>query len=251
MKSAVRAKNENAVTRQTPVPSPTMNPSKKNSWKDQQQSIDAEIKSVGESIRAEIKSLEDSIHALTRRRNSLAPISSLPAEVIAAIFFLLRIPDFHGRPKSFLALRVTQVCHRWREISLENPLLWSHFDFATVSPAGATEILARTRMAPLSLSTNVYFHRPWDDTRFCSLQKELQTHLSHTRHLRLDIRAETPQLNRTLEGLILPAPILETLSLATDAGGAGRTSRVSVPDTLFNGTAPRLSSLQLTNCDIS
>ena len=130
---------------------PTMNSSKENSWEHQQQIIDAKIKSVEESIRAEIKSLEDTVLALTRRRNALAPISSLPTEVIAAIFFLLRnlrLFGSDGRPKSFLALRVAQVCHQWREIALENPLLWSHFDFSTVSPAGATEILARAKMTP-------------------------------------------------------------------------------------------------------
>ncbi|KAN0139131.1 hypothetical protein V8E53_003020 [Lactarius tabidus] len=57
-----------------------MNPSKENSWEHQQQAIDTEIISVEDSIRAEVKSLEDSIHALKRRRNALAPISSLPAE---------------------------------------------------------------------------------------------------------------------------------------------------------------------------
>ena len=227
----------------------TMNSSKENSWKHQQQVIDSKIKSVEEAIHAEIKSLEDTIHGLTRRRNTLAPISSLPPEVIAAIFFLLRgvrLPDpDHGLPESFLALRVAQVCHHWRQISLENPLLWSHFDFTTVSPAGATEILARARMTPLSLVAIDPSYRRWDDARFFSFQKELQTHTFHTFYLRLDISGSV--LNKTLEGLIFPAPILETLSLSVE-----RKSRASVvPDTLFDGTAPKLSSLRLSNCDIS
>lgn len=224
-----------------------MNSSKENSWEHQQQVIDAKIQSVEQSIRAEIKSLEDTVLALTRRRNALAPISSLPTEVIAAIFFLLRnlrLFGSDGRPKSFLALRVAQVCHQWREIALENPLLWSHFDFSTVSPAGATEILARAKMTPLSLEAIAHSYRHWDDGQVFSLQKELQTHIFHTCHLSLGNYGRV--LNKILEGLIFPAPILETLSLSAE-----RTSRASVPDTLFDGAAPKLSSLQLSDCDIN
>ncbi|KAF8259748.1 hypothetical protein EI94DRAFT_1614380, partial [Lactarius quietus] len=108
------------------------------SWENQQKAIDAEI-----------KSLEESIHALKHRRNALAPISSLPTEIMASIFFLLRLPARYEEPDIRDALCVTHVCHRWREISLDSPLFWSRVDFATVSPAGAMEILARAKMAPL------------------------------------------------------------------------------------------------------
>jgi hypothetical protein len=52
------------------------------SWQYQQRAIDTEI-----------KSLEVSLRALRQRRNTLSPISSLPAEVIAGIFLLARLPD--------------------------------------------------------------------------------------------------------------------------------------------------------------
>ena len=45
-----------------------------------------------QAIDAEIKSLEESIRALRHRRNALAPISSLPTEVIATIFSFFRVP---------------------------------------------------------------------------------------------------------------------------------------------------------------
>src|SRR6201996_2059765 len=61
-----------------------MGPCKANSssWEYQQEAIDAEIKSLKESIRA-----------LKRRRDALAPISSLPTEVFAFIFSYLRLPS--------------------------------------------------------------------------------------------------------------------------------------------------------------
>jgi hypothetical protein len=204
--------------------------SKASTWQYQQQAIDAEI-----------KSLEESLLSLRHRRNALAPISSLPTEIIAAIFYLLREqPDFN------LALPVAHVCHRWREIALAHPLFWSHLDFTTISPAGATEILARAGMAPLHLEAIVPIHL-WNDDRSVSFAKQLHTHLSHIYRLR--IGAEMCHLNRILEGLISPAPTLEHLSLS--AQYYAESSRVSVPDTLFDATTPKLSSLELYNCSIS
>src|ERR1700761_411983 len=99
-----------------------MNPSQANSRERLQQTIDAEI-----------KSLEESVQALKLRRNALSPISSLPSDVFATIFTLLCIPGTlsqDGKPVYHLArIRVSHVCHQWREIALNQPLLWSHVDF--------------------------------------------------------------------------------------------------------------------------
>jgi hypothetical protein len=194
-----------------------------------------------QAIDAEINSLEESIHAL-RCRNGPAPFSSLPTEIIAAIFLLVRSS---GRPD----IRLAHVCRRWREIALDHPLLWSRLDFTTVTPAGATEILARARMAPLYLDAKVPVSL-WDNARFVSFQKELQTHVSHICQLR--ISAQPYYLNRTLKGLISPAPTLEKLSISdVRTFFSRRLSQVSVPDTLFDATTPKLSSLELCNCVIS
>jgi hypothetical protein len=207
---------------------------KANSRKYQQQAIDAEIKS---------ESLEESLRALRQRRNTLSPISSLPTEVIAAIFYLLR-----EQPDINLALPVVHVCHRWREIALAHPVFWSYLDFTTISPAGATEILARAGMAPLYLEANLLANASdWHDVRFVAFQKVFQPHVSHIYRLR--IWASPLHLNRVLEGLISPAPTLEHLSLFVEY--YKEPSRVSVPNTLFDATTPKLSSLELLNCSIS
>ena len=46
-----------------------------------------------QAIDAEIKSLESVIRALRHRRNAVAPILSLPTEIIATIFSTLRLFD--------------------------------------------------------------------------------------------------------------------------------------------------------------
>ncbi|KAH9041370.1 hypothetical protein EDB85DRAFT_2286338 [Lactarius pseudohatsudake] len=219
-----------------------MDPSKANPRKYLREAIDAEIKS---------ESLEDSIRALRHRRNALAPVSSLSTEIIADIFSFLHLPGrspLGGEPDNHLVpLRVAHVCHRWREIALDLPFLWSHVDFATVSLAGATEMLARARMAPLYLEARIPVCY-WGGAQFIAFQKELQTHVSRSRIRHLSINAGAFHLRKTLEGLVSPAPILEYLSLSNENDLAGRPS---VPDTLFDSATPMLSCLKLRNCNIS
>ncbi len=214
-----------------------MDPSQANSREYQRQAIDAEIR------------------ALKLRRNALAPVSSLPTEVIAAIFSFLRVRvasspfPLGGRPDHLAWLRVAHVCHHWREIALNQPLFWSHVDFTAFNSAGAVEILARANTVPLYLEARVPIGH-WDDARFSVFQKELQARVSHICHL--VISAQHFHLRKTLEGLVSPAPTLEYLSLSSDEyWNRAISSRVFIPDTLFDGTTPRLSYLKLHNCDIS
>ncbi|KAI9453537.1 hypothetical protein BJY52DRAFT_1418220 [Lactarius psammicola] len=208
-----------------------------------------------QAIDAEIKSLEGSIRGLKHRRNALAPISSLPTEVVATIFSFLRVPRASSpftlgkKPDHLAWLRVAHVCHQWREIALDQPHFWSHVDFATFSSAGAAEILARAKTVPLHLEARVPIGH-WDDIRFSAFQKELQDCLSRICHL--SISAEPIHLHNTLKGLVSPAPTLEYLSLSREVYPNIITiQRVFIPDTLFDGSTPRLSCLELGNCDFN
>ena len=197
-----------------------------------------------QAIDDEIRSLEESILALRRRRNALAPISCLPPEVFSTIFSFVRAEE----PDHLECLNISHICRQWREIVLSQPLLWDELDFTTVTSAGAAEILARARSVPLDLEAMVPFGH-WDDSRFSAFQKDLQAHVSHTRHLGISV--EPLRLHKTLEGLISPAPILEFLLLSVDDKDRTTHSRVSIPDNIFAGSTPRLSSLVLRKCDIS
>ncbi|KAH8987724.1 hypothetical protein EDB86DRAFT_3081903 [Lactarius hatsudake] len=221
-----------------------MDPSQAKSREDQRQSIDAEI-----------RSLEESIQALRRRRNALAPISSLPTEVVVTIFSFLRVRvtllafKLGAKSEGPAWLRVAHVCHRWREIALNQPLFWSHVDFTTVSSAGAAEILARAEKVPLQLEARIPIGL-WDEARFGAFQQELQNHVSHISHL--GFSAAPSHLRKILGGLVSPAPTLEFLSLSGEKYQNLRVREPAfVPDTLFDGSAPRLSSLELWHCNIS
>ncbi|KAH9070732.1 hypothetical protein EDB83DRAFT_2262271 [Lactarius deliciosus] len=213
---------------------------------------------VRQAIDAEIKSLEESIRALKHRRNALAPISSLPTEAITTIFSFLHIPVTSSaftlgkqpNPDRRAWLRVAHVCHQWREIALNQPLFWSHIDFTIFSSAGTAEILSRAKTVPLQLEARVPY-RLWGSARLSAFQKELQDRVSHISHLALS--AEPFQLRKILNGLASPAPTLKCLSLSSveyhDRTIVG--DPVAVLDTLFDGSTPRLSCLELCDCDIS
>ena len=220
-----------------------MGPSQADSREHQQQAIDIEI-----------KLLENSILQLRYRRNALAPISFLPIEVIESIFSysqrvhnstLSAFTPGESREKRDPAwLRVAHVCHQWREIALNQALFWSHVDFANVSWAGAAEILSRAKNVPLYLEARVPPYR-WNNIQFATFQEELQRRISRIRHL--EISAVQPHFDNILQVLVTPAPILERLSLARVYSRGPS----SLSDTLFNGITPRLSRLELRNCDIS
>ena len=127
-----------------------------------------------QAIDAEIFSLEESIRVLRLRRNALSPISSLPPEVVTAIFSHLcplspdRNPDHH-----LARLRISHVCHQWREIALNHAFLWSHLNFTDLSLAGATEVLARAKSVPLYLEARVP-DRLLNDVRYTTFRKEVR-----------------------------------------------------------------------------
>lgn len=216
----------------------------------QRQDIDAKID-------AKIRSLEDSetIRVLRPHRNTLPPISSLPVELIDGIFSYLRIPGTsppfaRGDKRDPLEwLRVAHVCHRWREIALNQPLFWSYVDFTNLSLAGAIEVLSRARNTPLYLEAKIP-RKYWNDTtsgvaKLATLQEVIQQHASQIRYLY--ISATQTQLYKTLQALISPAPVLEYLSLSFEVYIVSS----PFPTALFDGTMPRLSHLKLRGCDIS
>ena len=198
--------------------------------------------------------MEESIRALSLRRNALSPISSLPPEIFEAIFTLLCLPALEGEMSDNSGhqarLLVSHVCHQWRQIALNQPLLWRSVDFTTLSLAGGIEILTRAKSVPLYLEARAP-HSSWDDVQFNTFRKELQAHSPDV--CRLNISAEPLYLHEILGGLASPASTLEYLSLCSSVGHQNTEpgGHIFVPDSLFDDSAPRLSCLKLFNYRIS
>ncbi|KAH8987712.1 hypothetical protein EDB86DRAFT_2832116 [Lactarius hatsudake] len=118
--------------------------------------------------------------------------------------------------------------------------------------AGATEMLTRARMVPLYLEAKVPAMSRWTEVQFGTFLKELQVHVSHICHLSFGVNSYSFHLQEVLEGLVSPALALEYLSLSGEKYLCAITSwKPSLLDTLFDGSTPRLSRLDLRDCDIS
>lgn len=191
----------------------------------------------------QIKALEDSIRDSKHHRNALAPISRLPPEILAVIFLFLSSSAFDEGFGYLKWLRVTHVCCHWRETALNFPHLWSRINFTLLTRAGIAEIPARAKMAPLHLEAII---TAWSREHLDTFEQQLEAHISHTRHLSLSGECQT-----VLERLVSPAPALEYLALANSYDPFDWPFQIVVHDTLFNRTAPKLTSLRLFGCDIS
>jgi hypothetical protein len=188
-----------------------------------------------------IKVSEQVTQELKYRRNALAPISRLPPETLAEIFSLLPFsPDGHEDVPYLEWIRVTHVYHRWREIALNSPYLWNHINFTKLTLAGFTEIIPRSKMAPLDLEAETTH---WSITRFDGFGTQLEAHISRIRHINIRGKFQT-----VLERLVSPAPAL--VSLILDSYREPSSSGYIIPDSLFNGTAPKLTSLDLIGCSV-
>ena len=206
-------------------------------------------------IDKKLRKLEESARTLKLRRNALVPISRLPPEVLEPIFSFLFLPDKHerpttgGKPDSLAWLRVSHVCHRWREIALNQPRFWSRINFNTLTFTGATQVLSRSKMAPLELTANLC---KADFIWVTAFRKQLEANIS--RISQLDITANQYTLNGIFSAFVSPAPILESLSVIVEyvtPGGMSISASTSLPRSLFDYAVPRLSSLKLDQCKIS
>jgi hypothetical protein len=189
-----------------------------------------------------IKLLEESTHALKRYRNTFVPILSLPTEILSIIFSLL--PSFGILDPSLpiAPTPISHVCHRWRDISLNMPYLWSHINFTKLTPAGTAEMLARAKMAPLHLEAKT---SQWSMEKFEAFKRQVKAHIHHTRQL--SIMATPQYLMQMFRRLVSSAPSLEKFSIAKFSQS---NSPLTISVNLFDGIAPKLIYLRLDNCGI-
>ena len=198
------------------------------------------------AVENKIKFLENSAHTMKAYRNTLAPISRLLPEILFIIFSLLssfEVLDL-GSFSPILSSPISHVCHRWREISLDLPCLWSHINFSRLTPAGVDVMLVRAKQAPLYLEAETM---GWNREEFREFKEQIKAHIHHIRQLNITAKREHLRMFRQL---VLTAPSLELLSIG-DKGSQESFSPVIIPDNLFNGIAPKLTHLRLYNCGIS
>jgi len=194
-------------------------------------------------IDAELTALKEIMRSLRTRRNSLSPISSIPPEILGAIFVhhdqemqLLYDPDdFTVRSWPIVA----HICRHWREVALGTPELWAT-PFLNSSRA-TEEMLMRSKMVPLNLRSGL---------EYCmeSVQKVFM-HVERLQEVSLRF-FDGGVTNRCITEFLsklsaCSAPKLQSLSLVEKYK---QTLRIAIPTSFI---APKLRSLEIKYCDIS
>lgn len=165
------------------------------------------------------------VRILRERRNQLAPISRLPPELLAEIFYLCTPELLDSRSLRYSHVFVS-VCRQWRNVGMEAPEIWS--TIPTDVAAEVTEIfLARSRNSPLDIHVGCDAE---DDAVHAVL-----SHIHRIRRLRLD----TGNASSFLQRLRDPAPLLTFFANSTSNDG------IVLPDDFLGLDSPRLSHLQL------
>ncbi|EIN08484.1 hypothetical protein PUNSTDRAFT_134862 [Punctularia strigosozonata HHB-11173 SS5] len=182
-----------------------------------------------EEIDEEIETLLKRVRSLRERRNTLAPVSCLPSEILSFIFCICvhdseAEADTRKFPRSHA---FSQVCQFWREVALDTAAIW------TMVPRNSLELtetfLSRTKGASLSFMKSKD-ERPNDEAVRASLQQ-----LSRTQSLTL---YADPDIAQYAGNLSVPAPHLVQCTITSTA-----TSRL--PDRFLGLHAPRLRTLSL------
>ena len=181
------------------------------------------------------------------RRNEFLPIARLPPEILSHIFSFHAIEN-PPNPPGLGWITVTHVCHRWRQVALADPNLWSTVAF-NLGTEWAEEMLARSKAALISYNRDLS-SQPSTFRRKTSLDDEvvLREHLSHVRQLNLFGYAAS--LAPAARALTTPAPHLESLKLSSAPRLGLREPCLTLPSDLFAHDAPKLRHVTLFGCAV-
>ncbi|KAJ7359849.1 hypothetical protein DFH08DRAFT_417822 [Mycena albidolilacea] len=197
-------------------------------------------------IHREIAWHYDQIELLKAEANSHSLILALPTEITSKIF-----ASYAFESGTRLDLRWTQVmlvCRRWYDIALGEPELWATIEISpAMTPAFFDAILSRSGVTPLSFRITSF-----GPEIFASrlLQQEISASqlLQQVGRLREVDHRGAPQSIMDFTNA-LPRhrfPALRSLRLALDHS---HWNTPQVPDAMFDGRAPYLTTLELRYVD--
>ena len=233
-----------------------------------------------EAISRELKDVQHALNTVSLQvitlTNELAPITSLPTEILGAIFAIAR---------NFTTLG--QVIRRWREIVNETPQFWSTTRFAVWNcndDAGKAEhqlslALKRSRQFPLDanfhlLGDEKYY--TWTEERYTWIEeadpvpttwdgcirypsiflarhlKALMPHASRIRSITIETEWHEALYQVLTAFLDVDAPLLESIviDMADHSSYDVEVEDLPKPFDFLKGGAPMLKSIELTNLAI-
>ncbi|KAG9041204.1 hypothetical protein FS837_012554, partial [Tulasnella sp. UAMH 9824] len=190
------------------------------------------------TLRAVQKQLERRVAFVCRKRNSFAPISTLPPELLVTIF----AAALHngGTVSQSNHGMLMLVCHYWNHLIDNTPSLWTKIqNHNWISTASLSRALEKSRESPLEITCNfTWAVEPTKENEFFST---ILPHIHRWREALFWLSGESQALKLMPK---LSAPLLESLSLTLDKyqGWAG-----DHPLDIFGDQPPpRLRELSLT-----
>ena len=185
---------------------------------------------------------------LTRHQSILSPLRRLPPELLYQIFEFFAPPLLYrngpDKPShwSELPWNVSQVCHRWRAITLSMPLLWTRIPLFIPDMKYTTNLfflefyanfLLRSAGQPISVFVSSHDAKAEKVMKWHPAIKLLVSHSYRWQHL--SIVSYSSHLLRAFRPIKKRLPILRTLNLEVD------------PEAYLNmfQKAPKLSQVRL------
>ncbi|EIM80561.1 uncharacterized protein STEHIDRAFT_172322 [Stereum hirsutum FP-91666 SS1] len=227
---------------------------------------------MSKTLDLEYKAIQRASSRIATLRNLVTPICALPSELISHIFSFCIVHEPPGTASREITvpgylssqviqrrtltshrlgwIKVTQVCRHWREVALEDPMLWTTICFP-LGKKWIREMLSRARDAPLIINDGADPDDFYDDdseedetAAGHDVRMLIAKHLSHIRDLKWV--AGGMKIDRVLaKTLKHPAPLLERVKLTAPAYFDSPADLSTVPSCVFSRSAPRLRHLSL------
>lgn len=177
-------------------------------------------------------------------QNAIA--TRLPPEVLLQVFLDCVEEDAEEEADGFSAAWIqslAHVCHYWRELALDYPLLWSNIVFTRSSKILPLKMLELSRNVPISIRVNLGCA---PHSKLYESVQEVLHHAPRAKEISLE-SVDSERFNNLLASLPASFPFLERLSLK----GILLDSRMmafQVPSQLFTNDPLSLRSLTLHHC---
>ncbi|KAI0045401.1 hypothetical protein FA95DRAFT_124161 [Auriscalpium vulgare] len=185
-------------------------------------------------LRDQRQMIERAIHRLSSQYYHFLPISRLPHEVLSEVFKILWIvePPCRTREAKLGWITVTHVCRLWRQLSLDDPMLWQRIS-CDLGPDWVKTMFERAQSVPLCVEDMKPLGRilkPFE-------RRLIIDHIPSIRELSLYSDGES---RNRLDEFVSPALSLERLDVCFSTNAT-----VVFPPNFLDNCAPNLRSLRI------
>jgi hypothetical protein len=191
----------------------------------------------------QIMDLRAQTDRLLQRRNTLAPIACLPAEVLAEIFVAARdiVYTWYSDQKRALWEALIHTCQGWRNVAIQCPRLWSVIEFDPHTVPWSLLMMARARSSPLTLKVDCLLPDQVEH-----VMTEVASRMCAVRELSISLNAPISDMTKVLF-TSAAAPILESFEIHYPGGNCGDVGAQDFPlDDIFAGRHDKLKALSVT-----